>query len=72
MLFTLARETGWSEPFILWELPLSRALQYHHCTLRASLAWTVAPTDTSSLAEQAQSIHTLASRLPPAKDDVDD
>lgn len=72
MLFILARETGWSEHFILWELPLSRALQYHHCVLRASLTWTVAPTDTSSLAEQAQRVHTLAARLPRAKDDVDD
>lgn len=72
MLFTLARETHWPESFLLWELPLSRALQYHHCALRATLAWTVAPTDTSSLTEQAARIHALAARLPPAKDDVDD
>jgi hypothetical protein len=44
-VFTLARETGWPEAFILWELPLPRALQYYHCALRASLAWTVTPSE---------------------------
>ena len=44
-MFTLARETGWPEAFILWELPLPRALQYYHCALRASLAWTVPPSE---------------------------
>jgi hypothetical protein len=44
-VFTLARETGWPEAFILWELPLPRALQYYHCALRASLAWTVPPSE---------------------------
>lgn len=37
----LAEKTGWTEHFLLWELPLSRALQYYHCALRASGAWTV-------------------------------
>jgi hypothetical protein len=44
-VFTLARETGWPEAFILWDLPLPRALQYYHCALRASLAWTVPPSE---------------------------
>ena len=44
-MFTLARETGWPEAFILWDLPLPRALQYYHCALRASLAWTVPPSE---------------------------
>lgn len=26
----LARNTAWSEHYILWELPLARALQYQH------------------------------------------
>lgn len=43
LVFTLARETGWSEHFILWRLPLARALQYYHCALRSVLAWTVKP-----------------------------
>lgn len=42
-MFTLARETGWSEAFLLWELPLPRSLQYYHCALRSALAWTVKP-----------------------------
>jgi len=40
-VFTLARETGWSEHFIFWELPLARLLQYQHCALRAHDVWTV-------------------------------
>lgn len=40
----LAEKTGWTEDFLLWELPLSRALQYYHCALRASGAWTVPAT----------------------------
>jgi hypothetical protein len=41
MVFTLARETGWPEHFILWELPLARALAYQHAALRAHGVWTV-------------------------------
>lgn len=37
----LAKETGWSEAFILWELPLSRALGYYHAALRDRGVWTV-------------------------------
>jgi hypothetical protein len=40
----LARETGWSERFLLWELPLERLLQYQHCALRAHDVWTVSRT----------------------------
>ena len=42
-MFTLAEKTGWPEAFILWELPLWRALAYQHCALWQSGAWTVAP-----------------------------
>lgn len=37
----MAKETGWSEHYILWELPLARALAYQHCALRAAGVWTV-------------------------------
>jgi hypothetical protein len=37
----LAKETGWSEAFILWDLPLSRALGYYHAALRERGLWTV-------------------------------
>ena len=40
-VFTLARETGWPEHFIFWELPLARLMQYQHCALRAHDVWTV-------------------------------
>ena len=43
MVFTLARETSWPEHFILWELPLARALAYQHAALRAHGVWTVKP-----------------------------
>ena len=42
-MFTLAKETGWSESYILWELPLHRALAYQHCALWQAGAWTVRP-----------------------------
>jgi hypothetical protein len=43
MVFTLARETGWPEHYILWELPLHRALAYQHAALRSHGVWTVTP-----------------------------
>jgi hypothetical protein len=33
-VITLASQTGWSEEFILDELPLSRGFQYQHCIWR--------------------------------------
>jgi hypothetical protein len=41
LTFTLAKETGWSEFFILWQLPMSRALQYYHAALWGNGSWTV-------------------------------
>lgn len=42
----LAMNTGWSEEFILWELPLARGLQYQHAALYANGAKTVATSAT--------------------------
>jgi len=42
-VFALARETGWSRDFILWELSLAEVLQYNHCALRVLGCWTVPP-----------------------------
>lgn len=42
-MFALARETGWTRDFILWELSLTEVLQYNHCALRALGCWTVEP-----------------------------
>lgn len=41
MVYTLAKETGWNEHFIVWELPIMRALEYYHAALWANGAWTV-------------------------------
>lgn len=43
MVFTLARETGWPENYILWQLPLHRAMAYQHAALRSHGVWTVTP-----------------------------
>jgi hypothetical protein len=48
LTFTLAKETGWSEQFILWELPMSRALQYYHAALWTNGAWTIAPRESAA------------------------
>ena len=38
----MAEKTGWSEHFLLWELPLVRLLAYEHCALATSEGlWTV-------------------------------
>ena len=39
----MAEKTGWSEDFILWELPLRRLYQYYHVALRSADLWTVIP-----------------------------
>lgn len=47
-VYTLAkgRVTREIEEWVLWELPLSRALAYQHCCLRGNGQWTV-PVDNS-------------------------
>ena len=42
-MFTIAKDTGWSEEFIIWRLPMARALQYYHCSLQAANLWTLEP-----------------------------
>jgi len=42
-VISLARETGWSERYILDVLPLARLLIYRHAIARGNGAWTVAP-----------------------------
>ena len=43
MVYAIAKDTGWSEEYILWSLPLARALQYYHCALQAADLWTLEP-----------------------------
>lgn len=40
MVFALARDTHWTEKYIL-SMPISRALQYYHCALQAANLWTL-------------------------------
>lgn len=47
-------------------------MQYYHAALRSSLAWTVAPADRAAFTVRADRIHSLAAKLPRAKDDLDD
>lgn len=41
MVYTVAKETGWPERFIVWELPIVRALEYYHAALWSNGVWTV-------------------------------
>ena len=51
MVYTLARDTGWSEEFLIWRLPMARALQYYHCALQTANLWTLEPVTEQSVAE---------------------
>ena len=55
----LAMNTGWGEDFILWELPMSRGVQYQHAALYANGA-KVVPTGEA-----------LEKELAEAKDEID-
>lgn len=48
-MFLLAKTTGWPEQFLLWELPLTRALAYQHAAMRAEGVWTVSPSDQTAI-----------------------
>ena len=48
-MFTIAKDTGWSEDFIIWRLPMARALQYYHCSLQAANLWTLEPPTEESI-----------------------
>ena len=39
-MITLARETGWSEDFIMRRAPLARLLRYYHAAAWGQGAWT--------------------------------
>ncbi len=48
-VYTIAKDTGWSENFIVWKLPMARALQYYHCALQAANLWTLEPPTEESI-----------------------
>ena len=51
MVFTIAKDTGWGEDFILYRLPMARAMQYYHCALQSANLWTLEPVTEESIAE---------------------
>ena len=48
-MYTIAKDTGWNEDFIIWRLPMARALQYYHCALQAANLWTLEPPTEASI-----------------------
>ncbi len=55
-MFGLAKETGWSEHYILWELPFVRAMQYYHALLWANGQWTVKPADEAEISASVEAV----------------
>ena len=51
MVFTIAKDTGWGEDYILYRLPMARAMQYYHCALQGANLWTLEPATEESIAE---------------------
>jgi hypothetical protein len=56
-VLTLARETGWSEDFILRRIPMSKALKYWHAAVWGQGAWTTKETHADP--EQRASVEEL-------------
>jgi hypothetical protein len=54
----LANATGWSEHFILWELPLARGLQYQHAAICLNGGKTI-PTKSAAAKEAIDVVHEL-------------
>ena len=48
-MYTIAKDTGWGEEFIIWKLPMARALQYYHCSLQSANLWTLEPPTEESI-----------------------
>lgn len=69
-MFTIAKDTGWSEEFIIWRLPMARALQYYHCSLQAANLWTLEPPTEESM--QALAPDDLIGLIDRMVDDGDD
>ena len=43
MIIAIARETGWTEDYIMGSLPWARALLYWHAIAFSNGIWTVSP-----------------------------
>jgi hypothetical protein len=56
----LAKETGWSEKFILEELPITRGWQYRHAILRSHGVQTFFIADESDIQSNRELFDSLA------------
>ena len=69
-VFRIARGTGWSEDYILWHLPLPRALQYFHCSLWEDGAWTVEPS--APVSQRLEHLEAAAREMSAAESEDDE
>lgn len=67
MVCMLAKELHWSEHFILWDLPMSRAMQYYHC-LAEPYNWCMEPDPATAPSAQCNSLIDFVDNLPEAED----
>jgi hypothetical protein len=74
MVMQIAGHTGWTEHFVLWELPFARALQYRHYILAAAGEWTVRaePRDEAENEKVMQQFEVLRSRAAIYRDEIED
>jgi hypothetical protein len=72
VVYTIAKDTGWHEDFIIWKLPMARALQYYHCALQAANLWTLEfPTEESIQALAPDELIGIIDRMVDDGDDDD-
>ena len=60
-VLTLARETGWSEDFILRRISMSKALKYWHAAIWGQGAWTTK--EVHAATEQRASVEQLLAQV---------
>ena len=60
-----------AEHWILWELPLTRALQYHHAALRYAGEWTV-PIDLVGDKEKLDAVEAAIAKAKVIDEDLDE
>ena len=59
------------EEWVLWELPLTRALQYYHAALRYAGEWTV-PIDPTATSEKLEAANRAIAKVTESTTDEDD
>jgi len=67
-VITLARETGWSEDFIMRRAPLARLLRYYHAAAWSNGAWT----RKVATEEQRQGVDAVLALIPQQTEECDE